>query len=245
MFIFLKWLSCIGYDNRRAYSCSNIQYHIKKLLLQMQENLKCRSLLMKMAFALRSNNFLKVLIFTTQRAATVVAPKFGKFSSVSMSFDQQRNPISTTGPENPFNLLQKRLLEITRSHFLERELLSWASKTLPLRDLVIAMTSLIYTKNPYIMTKILRNIRLKSHNSFRAILFLLNKSHTQRIGMTREALISGERRQENLGKKGNNRDIYCFANRGLMIFERAYQLLPPSAKILVIPQFFSAYQTKF
>ena len=31
---------------------------------------------------------------------------------------------------------------------------------------------------------------------------------------SREALISGERRPENLGKMGNNRDIYCYANWG-------------------------------
>ena len=29
-----------------------------------------------------------------------------------------------------------------------------------------------------------------------------------------EALISGEGRSENLGKMGNNKDIYCYANRG-------------------------------
>ena len=30
----------------------------------------------------------------------------------------------------------------------------------------------------------------------------------------REALISGDGRLENLGKMGNNRDIYCYANCG-------------------------------
>ena len=38
-------------------------------------------------------------------------------------------------------------------------------------------------------------------------------------------------------KNGNSRDIYCFANRGVVNFEREYQLLPPGTKILVIPQF--------
>ena len=31
---------------------------------------------------------------------------------------------------------------------------------------------------------------------------------------SREALISGEAQPENLGKMGNNRDIYCYANQG-------------------------------
>ena len=47
----------------------------------------------------------------------------------------------------------------------------------------------------------------------------------------------GEGRPENLGKMGNNRDIYCYASRGMVDFERAYQLLPPGTKILVMPQF--------
>ena len=54
---------------------------------------------------------------------------------------------------------------------------------------------------------------------------------------SREALISGEGRPENLGKMGNNRDIYCYANRGVVNFERAYQPLPSGTKILVMPQF--------
>ena len=37
-----------------------------------------------------------------------------------------------------------------------------------------------------------------------------------------EALISGEGRLENLGKTGNNRDIYCYENRGVVNFEKAY-----------------------
>ena len=34
---------------------------------------------------------------------------------------------------------------------------------------------------------------------------------------SRDKLISGEERPGNLGKMGNNRDIYCFANRGWSI----------------------------
>ena len=34
------------------------------------------------------------------------------------------------------------------------------------------------------------------------------------IIFSREALVSGEGRPENGGKKGNNRDICCCANRG-------------------------------
>ena len=34
------------------------------------------------------------------------------------------------------------------------------------------------------------------------------------IFFPREALISGEGRPENLGKTGNNREIYCYANWG-------------------------------
>ena len=40
-----------------------------------------------------------------------------------------------------------------------------------------------------------------------------NKDH-KNIIFSREALISGEGRLENLGKMGNNRDIYCDANWG-------------------------------
>ena len=57
------------------------------------------------------------------------------------------------------------------------------------------------------------------------------------IIFSREALISGEGRLENLGKMGNNRDIYCYANWGVVNFERAYKPLPSGIKILVIPQF--------
>ena len=55
----------------------------------------------------------------------------------------------------------------------------------------------------------------------------------------REALISGEGRPENLGKMGNYRDIYCYANRGeVVVFEREYQSLPPGTKIFVMLQFY-------
>ena len=37
---------------------------------------------------------------------------------------------------------------------------------------------------------------------------------TKNITFSREAVISGEGRSENLGKMGNNRDICCYANRG-------------------------------
>ena len=36
----------------------------------------------------------------------------------------------------------------------------------------------------------------------------------------------GEGWPENLGKMGNNRDMYCYANWGTMNFQRAYQPLP-------------------
>ena len=57
------------------------------------------------------------------------------------------------------------------------------------------------------------------------------------IIFSREALISREGRPENLGKTGNDRDIYCYANWGVVNFEGAYQPLPSGTKILVMPQF--------
>ena len=57
------------------------------------------------------------------------------------------------------------------------------------------------------------------------------------INFSREALISGEGRPENLGKISNNRDIYCYANREVVDFERACHHLPPDTKILAMPQF--------
>ena len=46
---------------------------------------------------------------------------------------------------------------------------------------------------------------------------------------SRKALISGEERPENVGKMGNNRDIYCYANRGVSILKEniiPYSLVP-------------------
>ena len=56
-----------------------------------------------------------------------------------------------------------------------------------------------------------------------SISFKLNEIHTidspfneypKNTIFSREALISGEGRPENLGKMGNNRDIYCYTKRG-------------------------------
>ena len=71
--------------------------------------------------------------------------------------------------------------------------------------------------------------------------FNLNEIHTadspfdenlKNIIFSREALISGEGRSENLGKMGNNRDIYCYANRGWSISKEnisPYPLVPNSS----------------
>ena len=71
--------------------------------------------------------------------------------------------------------------------------------------------------------------------------FKLNEIHTVDSPFNEDPkninLFSREGRPENVGKLGNNRDICCYANRGLMDFERAYQPLPPGTKILVMPQF--------
>ena len=45
----------------------------------------------------------------------------------------------------------------------------------------------------------------------------LNKD-PKNIIFSREALISGEGRPENLGEMGNNKGIYCYANRGVVNF---------------------------
>ena len=63
------------------------------------------------------------------------------------------------------------------------------------------------------------------------------KEDPKNIIFSREALILEERRSENLGKMGNNRNIYCYANREVVEFERKYQPLPSGTKILVMPQF--------
>ena len=52
----------------------------------------------------------------------------------------------------------------------------------------------------------------------------------------REALISGKGGKENVGKMGNNRDIYCYANRGWSISKESISPQPPGTKILVMPQ---------
>ena len=57
------------------------------------------------------------------------------------------------------------------------------------------------------------------------------------IFFPREALILGEGRLENLGKMGNNRDIYCYANWGWSISKENISPLPPGTKILVMPLF--------
>ena len=41
----------------------------------------------------------------------------------------------------------------------------------------------------------------------------------------------------NLGKMGNNWDIYCYANRGWSISKENISPYPPGTKILVMPQF--------
>ena len=55
------------------------------------------------------------------------------------------------------------------------------------------------------------------------------------IFYSKGAIISGEGRPENVGKMGNNRDIYCFGNRGVANFEREYQPLQTGSKLLVMP----------
>ena len=47
------------------------------------------------------------------------------------------------------------------------------------------------------------------------------------IFFSREALISGEGRPENLGKMGNNRDIYCYANWGGGEFQKSISAPTP------------------
>ena len=46
----------------------------------------------------------------------------------------------------------------------------------------------------------------------------------------------GEELPENLRKMGKNRDIYSYANQGVVNFEREYYSLPPGTNILVMPQ---------
>ena len=49
----------------------------------------------------------------------------------------------------------------------------------------------------------------------------------ENIILSMEALISGKGQLENLGKMGNNRDIYCYANRGWSISKGNISLCPP------------------
>ena len=63
-----------------------------------------------------------------------------------------------------------------------------------------------------------------------------NEDHKNLL-FSREALVSGEERSEKLGEMSNNKDSYCYANKGVINFEREYQPLPPGCKILVMPQF--------
>ena len=64
----------------------------------------------------------------------------------------------------------------------------------------------------------------------------LNEDH-KNVNFFQGALIWGEGRSENLGEMGNNRDIYCYGNQGVVNFEREYQPLPSGTKILVMRQF--------
>ena len=63
-----------------------------------------------------------------------------------------------------------------------------------------------------------------------------NEDSKNIIYFSREVLISGEGQPENLGKMGNNGDIYRYANWGAVNFEREYQCLSPGTKILVKSQ---------
>ena len=54
------------------------------------------------------------------------------------------------------------------------------------------------------------------------------------IVLPRQALISGEELPENLRKMGNNRGIYCYANRGSQ-FRKRILASTPGIKILVVP----------
>ena len=63
-----------------------------------------------------------------------------------------------------------------------------------------------------------------------------NENPKNIIFFTREALISWEGRLENLGKMGNNRDIYCYANWEWRI-SKEHISPTPGTKILVMPHF--------
>ena len=83
--------------------------------------------------------------------------------------------------------------------------------------------------------------------------FKLNEIHTidsffkedsKICNFSREALLSGEEQPENLEKMSNNRDIYYYANRGVVNFERAYHPYPMVPKSLWCLNF-PTRQTKF
>ena len=66
---------------------------------------------------------------------------------------------------------------------------------------------------------------------FTSVVDSLFNEDSKNIIFPREAIISGEGRRENIEKMANNRDIYCYANRGWSISIRPYLL--PSAEARV------------
>ena len=79
------------------------------------------------------------------------------------------------------------------------------------------------------MIKFSRSFKL---NEIHRVDSLFNEDPKNIILFSREVLISGEGRPENLGKMGNNRDIYCYANRDVVNLKRACQSLPLVLKSL-------------
>ena len=92
----------------------------------------------------------------------------------------------------------------------------------------------LITKNELKMIEFSSSFKL---NEIHAVDNPFNEDPKNVILFPRDVLISGEGSSENLGKMGNNRDIYCYANRWVVNFEREYKPLSPGAKILVMPQF--------
>ena len=64
------------------------------------------------------------------------------------------------------------------------------------------------------------------------------------ILFSREAIISREGWPKNLGKMGNNRDIYCYANRRVVNFEREYQPLSLGRDSSIVPHARSNFRKK-
>ena len=71
--------------------------------------------------------------------------------------------------------------------------------------------------------------------------FKLNEIHTvyspfnedpKNLTFSREAIISGEGQLENLGKMGNDSDIYCYANRRVVNFKEHINPFPMVSKSL-------------